>query len=156
MKKLLFIVLSKSSNQAKIKNYKIENRKLPNMSELINLARDAEISNIHIISPKTLSKIEASKFQYVSGGAWHDVGLATVNNIWYHVSIEWENQATDIWDININGLINVLEVGRAYNVDKIIWPSSIAAFGPTTPRENTPNITVLQPTTMYGITKVAR
>ena len=59
------------------------------------------------------------------------------------------------WDININGLINVLEVGRAYNVDKIIWPSSIAAFGPTTPRENTPNITVLQPTTMYGITKVA-
>lgn len=59
------------------------------------------------------------------------------------------------WDININGLINVLEVGRSYKVDKIIWPSSIAAFGPTTPRENTPNITVLQPTTMYGITKVA-
>ena len=59
------------------------------------------------------------------------------------------------WDININGLINVLEAGRAYKVDKIIWPSSIAAFGPTTPRENTPNITVLQPTTMYGITKVA-
>ncbi|MFX1278208.1 MAG: NAD-dependent epimerase/dehydratase family protein [Promethearchaeota archaeon] len=59
------------------------------------------------------------------------------------------------WDININGLLNVLEVGRSYNVDRIIWPSSIAAFGPTTPRENTPNITVLQPTTMYGITKVA-
>ena len=59
------------------------------------------------------------------------------------------------WDININGLINVLEAGRAYKVDKIIWPSSIAAFGPTTPRENTPNVTVLQPTTMYGITKVA-
>ena len=59
------------------------------------------------------------------------------------------------WDININGLINVLEAGRSYKVDKIIWPSSIAAFGPTTPRENTPNITVLQPTTMYGITKVA-
>jgi nucleoside-diphosphate-sugar epimerase len=59
------------------------------------------------------------------------------------------------WDININGLINVLEVGRSDNVDKIIWPSSIAAFGPTTPRENTPNTTVLQPTTMYGITKVA-
>lgn len=59
------------------------------------------------------------------------------------------------WDININGLINVLEAGRSYRVNKIIWPSSIAAFGPTTPRENTPNITVLQPTTMYGITKVA-
>jgi len=59
------------------------------------------------------------------------------------------------WDININGLINVLEAGRSYKVDKIVWPSSIAAFGPTTPREKTPNTTVLQPTTMYGITKVA-
>ncbi len=59
------------------------------------------------------------------------------------------------WDINLNGLINVLEVARSYKIDRVIWPSSIAAFGPTTPRENTPNITVLQPTTMYGITKVA-
>ena len=59
------------------------------------------------------------------------------------------------WDINLNGLINVLEVSRRYNVERLIWPSSIAAFGPTTPRENTPNETILQPTTMYGITKVS-
>ncbi|MFX0042503.1 MAG: NAD-dependent epimerase/dehydratase family protein [Candidatus Hodarchaeota archaeon] len=58
------------------------------------------------------------------------------------------------WDININGLLNVLEIGRKYNIERIIWPSSIAAFGPTTPRDNTPNDTILQPTTMYGITKV--
>jgi len=65
-----------------------------------------------------------------------------------------EKMPQTAWDININGLINVLEAGRSYKVDKIVWPSSIAAFGPTTPRENTPNTTVLQPTTMYGITKV--
>ncbi len=59
------------------------------------------------------------------------------------------------WDLNINSLINVLEVGRRYGIKRIIWPSSIAAFGPTTPRENTPNDTILQPTTMYGVTKVA-
>jgi nucleoside-diphosphate-sugar epimerase len=59
------------------------------------------------------------------------------------------------WNLNINSLINVLEVGRSYGVKRIIWPSSIAAFGPTTPRENTPNDTILQPTTMYGVTKVA-
>ena len=58
------------------------------------------------------------------------------------------------WDININGLLNVLEIGRKYNIERIIWPSSIAAFGPTTPRDKTPNDTILQPTTMYGITKV--
>jgi nucleoside-diphosphate-sugar epimerase len=71
------------------------------------------------------------------------------------LSATGEKMPQTAWDINLNGLINVLEVSRRYNVDRIIWPSSIAAFGPTTPRENTPNITVLQPTTMYGITKVA-
>ena len=58
------------------------------------------------------------------------------------------------WNININGLINVLDASRAYGIKNLIWPSSIAAFGPTTPKENTPNTTILEPTTMYGITKV--
>ena len=71
------------------------------------------------------------------------------------LSATGEKMPQTAWDININGLINVLEAGRSYKIDKIVWPSSIAAFGPTTPRENTPNTTVLQPTTMYGITKVA-
>ncbi|MFW9880298.1 MAG: NAD-dependent epimerase/dehydratase family protein, partial [Candidatus Thorarchaeota archaeon] len=51
------------------------------------------------------------------------------------LSATGEKMPQTAWDININGLINVLEVSRSYNVDKIIWPSSIAAFGPTTPRE---------------------
>ncbi|MBA7625942.1 putative epimerase/dehydratase [subsurface metagenome] len=71
------------------------------------------------------------------------------------LSATGEKMPQTAWDININGLINVLEAGRSYKLDRIVWPSSIAAFGPTTPRENTPNTTVLQPTTMYGITKVA-
>ena len=71
------------------------------------------------------------------------------------LSATGEKMPQTAWDININGLMNVLEAGRNYKVERIIWPSSIAAFGPTTPRENTPNTTVLQPTTMYGISKVA-
>lgn len=81
-----------------------------------------------------------------------------INTIFHMASIlsaTGEKMPQTAWDININGLINVLEVSRGYNIERIIWPSSIAAFGPTTPRENTPNTTVLQPTTMYGITKVA-
>jgi len=59
------------------------------------------------------------------------------------------------WDVNINGLYNVLEVARERKMTRVFCPSSIAAFGPETPRENTPQETVLRPTTMYGVTKVA-
>ena len=58
------------------------------------------------------------------------------------------------WELNMNGLINTLEVARELNL-KVFTPSSIAAFGPTSPKENTPQDTILRPTTMYGVTKVA-
>lgn len=59
------------------------------------------------------------------------------------------------WDVNVNGLYHVLEVARERKMTRVFCPSSIAAFGPETPRENTPQETVLRPTTMYGVTKVA-
>ncbi len=59
------------------------------------------------------------------------------------------------WDVNINGFINVMEVARELKLKQVLTPSSIAVFGPSTPRENTPQETVLRPTTMYGITKVS-
>jgi nucleoside-diphosphate-sugar epimerase len=66
-----------------------------------------------------------------------------------------EQNPMHAWDVNMNGLINVLEVARELGLKRVLNPSSIAAFGPTTPRENTPQETVLHPTSMYGITKVA-
>jgi nucleoside-diphosphate-sugar epimerase len=59
------------------------------------------------------------------------------------------------WDVNINGLYNILEIAREHELIRVFCPSSIAAFGPETPREDTPQETVLRPTTMYGVTKVA-
>jgi len=59
------------------------------------------------------------------------------------------------WDVNINGTLVVLECAREHEMARVIIPSSIAAFGPETPRANTPNDTILKPRTMYGITKVA-
>jgi nucleoside-diphosphate-sugar epimerase len=59
------------------------------------------------------------------------------------------------WNVNMGGLYNVLELARAYNMERVLVPSSIAVFGPETPRENTPQETILRPTTMYGVTKVA-
>nr|5Z75_A Chain A, Artificial L-threonine 3-dehydrogenase [synthetic construct]5Z75_B Chain B, Artificial L-threonine 3-dehydrogenase [synthetic construct]5Z75_C Chain C, Artificial L-threonine 3-dehydrogenase [synthetic construct]5Z75_D Chain D, Artificial L-threonine 3-dehydrogenase [synthetic construct] len=59
------------------------------------------------------------------------------------------------WDLNMNSLLNVLELAREGKIDKIFWPSSIAVFGPTTPKENTPQHTVMDPSTVYGISKLA-
>lgn len=58
------------------------------------------------------------------------------------------------WNVNINGLYNVLEVSREFNC-AVFTPSSIGAFGPTTPLDNTPQDTIQRPNTMYGVTKVA-
>ena len=66
-----------------------------------------------------------------------------------------ENHPMLAWNVNMNGLINVLELGREEKLERILCPSSIAAFGPETPVDNTPQETVLRPTTMYGITKVS-
>ncbi len=59
------------------------------------------------------------------------------------------------WRVNIGGLRNVLEVARTRDIVRVFCPSSIAVFGPETPKENTPQETVIRPTTMYGITKLA-
>lgn len=59
------------------------------------------------------------------------------------------------WDVNMNGLINVLEVAREYSMKQVLVPSSIAVFGPSAPVDNTPQETVLKPSTIYGVTKVA-
>lgn len=58
------------------------------------------------------------------------------------------------WDVNINGLYNVLEVAREHEMVRVFVPSSIAVFGPESPRDPAPQETVLRPTTMYGLTKV--
>jgi len=65
-----------------------------------------------------------------------------------------ERNPNQAWNVNMNGLYNILEVAREYNCS-VFTPSSIGAFGPTTPVLNTPQDTIQRPTTMYGVTKVA-
>lgn len=59
------------------------------------------------------------------------------------------------WELNMDGTFNIFDACLEYGVKRIFWPSSIAVFGPTTPRVNTPQSTILEPNTIYGITKLA-
>jgi nucleoside-diphosphate-sugar epimerase len=59
------------------------------------------------------------------------------------------------WEINMKSLLNVLELARELKISKVFWPSSIAVFGPSTPRYNTPQFTIMEPNTVYGISKLA-
>ncbi|MBM3412508.1 MAG: NAD-dependent epimerase/dehydratase family protein [Bacteroidetes bacterium] len=59
------------------------------------------------------------------------------------------------WNLNMQGLLNVLDIAREEKLSKVFWPSSIAVFGPSSPRVNCPQQTVIEPTTVYGISKYA-
>lgn len=80
--------------------------------------------------------------------------INTIINLAALLSAVGEKNPERCWDVNMNGLYNILEVGRKEGC-MIYNPSSIAAFGPTTPADNTPQDTIQRPTTMYGVTKVA-
>ncbi len=78
----------------------------------------------------------------------------------YHLAAVLSGNAEKIpmqaWNINMEGLLNVLDLAKEVeDIKRIFWPSSIAVFGPTTPKDNTPQITVTEPTTVYGISKLA-
>lgn len=59
------------------------------------------------------------------------------------------------WHLNMQGLLNVLDIAREENLTKVYWPSSIAVFGPTSPKQNCPQQTIIEPITVYGISKYA-
>lgn len=59
------------------------------------------------------------------------------------------------WHLNMQGLLNVLDIAREEHIHKVYWPSSIAVFGPTSPKQNCPQQTIIEPTTVYGISKYA-
>jgi nucleoside-diphosphate-sugar epimerase len=77
----------------------------------------------------------------------------------YHLaallSAKGEQQPDLAWRVNMEGLRNVLEACRLAGVSRLFWPSTIAVFGPDTPRQQTPQHTVMNPTTLYGVTKLA-
>lgn len=81
--------------------------------------------------------------------------IDTIYNMAAILSAVGEERPIVCWNVNINGMYNILELAHEYDMTRVFVPSSIAVFGPETPRQNTPQETVLKPKTMYGVTKVA-
>lgn len=80
--------------------------------------------------------------------------IGTINHLVSILSAKGEQDPQLTWQVNMGGLKNILDLAVEFKL-KIFWPSSIATFGPTTPKDDTPQRTVLEPTTMYGVTKAA-
>ena len=83
----------------------------------------------------------------------HDID--TIYHLAAVLSVTGEENPQLAWQVNMDGLYNVLEVAREHSVARVFWPSSVAAFGPDAPRINTPQDAVLIPRSMYGVTKVS-
>lgn len=82
-------------------------------------------------------------------------GITQIYHLAATLSAAGEKNPLQAWDLNMVGLLNVLEVAKIYKVDKVFWPSSIAVFGPNTIQEQTPQQTFKDPNTVYGISKLA-
>jgi nucleoside-diphosphate-sugar epimerase len=99
---------------------------------------------------ETLDVRDRSRFQDIVS----DHRIDTIYHLAAILSATGEANPQLAWDVNIAGLVNVLEIARASGVRHVFCPSSIAVFGPETPRDPAPQLTVLRPSTIYGLTKV--
>ena len=104
---------------------------------------------------------EAGPFEFMDvtqkgaiGAVIDRYNVDTIYHLAAILSATGEKKPQLAWDVNANGLYKILEIARERKVTRVFCPSSIAAFGPETPRDDTPQETILRPTTMYGVTKV--
>ena len=110
----------------------------------------------------TETLLKSGPFEYVDLGIEGNIervvkkyDIDTICHLAAMLSATGEENPQAAWATNMGSLYNILEVARKHDLPRVFWPSSIAVFGPATPRINTPQETVLIPRTMYGVTKVA-
>jgi nucleoside-diphosphate-sugar epimerase len=82
-------------------------------------------------------------------------GITQIYHLAAILSATGEKNPHLAWNLNMQGLLNVLDIAKEEKLHKVYWPSSIAVFGPTSPKQNCPQQTIIEPTTVYGISKYA-
>jgi len=129
-----------------------------------------ELRNIHGNSNVIASDIKTPPYEIMEGGPYELLDVLNKNQISVVVkkhdvtqiyllaallSATAEQHPEAGWQLNVNGLLNVLDTCNKLKVSKLFWPSTIAVFGPTTPKTKTPQKTIMEPNTIYGISKLA-
>ena len=116
------------------------------------IASDISYSNLDIVNSGIFEIVDAQDYESVQTCV-EKHKIDTVYLMAAMLSATGEKYPMKAWDLNMSSLFHVLNLARAKFIKKVFWPSSIAAFGPTTPTEYTPQYTVMEPSTVYGITK---
>ena len=116
------------------------------------IASDINTRNLDLVISGPFEIIDAKNFNAIKDCCIHN-NVKTVYLMAALLSATGEKYPMEAWDLNMNSLFHVLNLAKQKVIDKIFWPSSIAVFGPTTPSNNTPQHTICEPTTVYGITK---
>jgi nucleoside-diphosphate-sugar epimerase len=116
------------------------------------IASDIRKLNVDVVNSGPFEVINALDFNQIE----HLVEVHQITDVYLMaalLSATAEKNPAFAWDLNMNSLFHVLNLAKAGKIKKIFWPSSIAVFGPTTPKENTPQSTIMEPSTVYGISK---
>ncbi|OOV28617.1 NAD-dependent epimerase [Flavobacterium sp. LM5] len=116
------------------------------------IASDIRKLNVDVVNSGPFEVINALDFNQIE----HLVEVHQITDVYLMaalLSATAEKNPAFAWDLNMNSLFHVLNLAKAGKIKKIFWPSSIAVFGPTTPKENTPQYTIMEPSTVYGISK---
>ncbi|WP_296311784.1 NAD-dependent epimerase/dehydratase family protein [Winogradskyella sp. UBA3174] len=116
------------------------------------IASDINTRQLNLVNSGPFEIIDAKNFNAIKD-CCKNHNIDTIYLMAALLSATGEKYPMEAWDLNMNSLFHVLNLAKGGTIKKIFWPSSIAVFGPTTPRENTPQHTISEPTTVYGITK---
>lgn len=116
------------------------------------VASDINTRNLELVKSGPFVIIDAKNFNAIKD-CCQTHNIDTIYLMAALLSATGEKYPMEAWDLNMNSLFHVLNLAKGGTIKRVFWPSSIAVFGPTTPNQNTPQHTICEPTTVYGITK---
>lgn len=116
------------------------------------IASDINTRKLDLVNSGPFEIIDAKNFNAIKD-CCKNHNINTVYLMAALLSATGEKYPMEAWDLNMNSLFHVLNLAKGKTIEKVFWPSSIAVFGHTTPKENTPQHTIMEPSTVYGITK---